>query len=98
MNSLLSMFGNSLLNGGNDSQQNSGVDGIVVLLQAVGAAMRGENPNLFMKKLANSYPPLKKMNLDDLMGSAQQLANQRGVEVDDVKRRIDKTIDPLDRR
>ena len=79
MNSLLSMFAG---NGGTTS----------ILFQAIGAAMRGESPQTFMKKLANSHPQLKKMNLDDLMGSAQQLAQQQGVNIDDVQKQLDSTI------
>ena len=79
MNSLLSM-----LNGG----------GASVLMQALGAAMRGESPQAFMKKLANTDPRLKKMNLDDLYGSAQKLAQEQGVNVDDVQRQIDNAFAP----
>ena len=81
MNSLLSMFGS-----------NSGTS---ILFQAIGAAMRGESPQAFMKKLANSHPQLKRMNLDDLMGSAQQLAQQQGVNIDDVTKQIDQAINPM---
>ena len=78
MNSLLSMFGS----GGGTS----------ILFQAIGAAMRGESPQTFLKKLANSDPRLKKMNLDDLMGSAQKLAQQQGINLDDVQKQLDSTI------
>lgn len=81
MNSLLSM-----LTGGGSSS---------ILMQAIGAAMRGESPQQFMKKLANAHPQLKKMNLDDLMGSAQQLAQQQGVSIDDLQKQLDQTIDPM---
>ena len=83
---------NSLLNMGNSS---GGVNGAALLLQAVGAAMRGESPQTFMKKLANQHPQLKKMNLDDLMGSAQQICQQNGVDVNDVKQQLDSVIDPM---
>lgn len=66
-----------------------------ILMQAIGAAMRGESPQQFMKKLANAHPQLKKMNLDDLMGSAQQLAQQQGVSIDDLQKQLDQTIDPM---
>ena len=80
MNSILSMLG-----GGGSSS---------VLLQALGAAMRGESPLQFMKKLANSDPRLKKMNLDDLMGSAQKLAQEQGLNIEDVQKGIDSTFAP----
>ena len=65
---------------------------ISILMQAVGCAMRGESPQKFMKNLANSHPQLKKMNLDDLMGSAEQLAHEKGYNIDDVKTELDQRI------
>ena len=63
MNPLLGMFG--------------GNAGPSILMQAVGAALRGESPQAFMKKLANTHPQLKRMNLDDLYGTAQNLCKER---------------------
>ena len=88
MNSLLSMLGNM---GG----ASGGANGSAILMQAVGAAMRGESPQQFMKKLANAHPQLKKVNLDDLMGSAQQLCQQNGVDVNEVKQQLDNAINPM---
>ena len=68
--------------------------GTPILMQALGAAMRGESPQTFMKKLANSDPRLKKMNLDDLYGSAQQLAQENGMNIEDVQKQIDSTFAP----
>ena len=69
-----------------------------ILLQAVGAAMRGESPQAFMKRLANQHPQLKKMNLDDLQGAANQLAQQNGINVEDVQRQLDEVINPFIKR
>ena len=90
MNSLLSMLGNS-----GSGDVSSGGNGMAILMQAVGAAMRGESPQKFMKNLANSHPQLKKMNLDDLMGSAQQLAQQNNVSIDDITKNLDSVISPV---
>lgn len=70
----------------------SSVGGSSILLQALGAALRGESPQAFMKRLANSHPQLKKMNFDDLYGSAQQLCQDRGLNIDDVTKTVDETI------
>lgn len=86
MNSLLNLLG-----GG----QSGGIGGTNILLQAVGAALRGESPQAFMKRLANQHPQLKKMNLDDLQGTAQQLCQQQGVNADDMAKKLDGVIDPL---
>lgn len=93
MNSLLGNIGNSILGSGGAGAV-SGANGTSILLQAVGAAMRGESPQAFMKRLANQHPQLKRMNLDDLQGTAQQLCQQQGLNVDDVAKQIDGIIDP----
>ena len=66
--------------------------GTNILFQALGAALRGESPQAFMKRLANSHPQLKKMNLDDLYGSAQQLCNERGLNMEEVTKSVDNAI------
>ena len=83
MNSLLGLLG-----GSGESTDN----GLAILLQALGAAMRGEDPHAFMKKLANTHPQLKKVNLNDLMGSAEKLAQDNGYDINDVKANVDKQI------
>jgi len=73
-------------------------NGMLILMQAVGAAMRGESPQNFMKRLANQHPQLKKMNLDDLQETANALAQQNGVNVDEVTQQLDNVINPLVKR
>lgn len=85
---------NSLLNGlTNNSNQPANV--MVLLYQAFGAALRGESPQKFMKNLAMQHPQLKKMNLDDLPGSAQQLCQQRGIDPNEVASNLDSAIAPF---
>lgn len=78
MNPVMNMFGNNA--------------GMPIIMQAIGAAMRGESPQAFMKRLANSHPQLKRMNLDDLYGSAQQLCQEKGLDPDEVAKQIDPLI------
>ena len=78
MNALLNFF-----KGGN---------GVAVLFQAVMTAMRNGSPKDFIKGLAESEPRLKNINLDDLMGSAQQLAKERGIDIESVQKQLDSTI------
>lgn len=95
MNSLLGGIGNSILSSlGGPASVSGGMSGTSILLQAVGAAMRGESPQAFMKRLANQHPQLKRMNLDDLQGTAQQLCQQNGLNPNDVAQKIDQIIDP----
>jgi hypothetical protein len=84
MNSLFSMLSSFGSGGGSN-----------ILLQAVGAALRGESPQAFMKSLADQHPQLKRMNLDDLQGTAQQLCQQNGVNADEMAKKIDGVIDPM---
>ncbi|MBP5461202.1 MAG: hypothetical protein J6Y20_03660 [Lachnospiraceae bacterium] len=85
-NSLLSLLGGS------------SSAGSAIIMQAVGAALRGESPQAFMKRLANQHPQLKRMNLDDLQGTAQQLCQQHGVDPDEVARSLDGVIEPMIRK
>lgn len=85
MNNLFSMLGGFSNSAG----------GTNILLQAVGAALRGEPPQAFMKRLANQHPQLKKMNLDDLQGEAAKLCKEKGVNAEDVAKGIDGVISPM---
>lgn len=89
MNSLMQMMG-ALGSGGA-----AGVDGMSIMMQAVGAAMRGESPQAFLKRLSNQHPALKKVNFEDLMGSAQQLAKENNMDIDQLKSKLDDTISPM---
>lgn len=82
MNPIMNLFGNQQA-------------GTTILMQAIGAALRGESPQKFMKNLANTHPQLKRMNLDDLYGTAQQLCQERGMNADDLAKNIDNVIDPM---
>ena len=86
MNSVLNMFG---------GVGNNGVGGNAIMMQAIGAMLRGESAQSFAKRLANSYPEMKKMNLDDLWGSAQKLAQERGVNADELAKQLESQITPM---
>lgn len=72
--------------------------GTNILLQAVGAAMRGESAHDFMTRLANERPELKQVNLNDLQGTAQALAQQKGIDVNQLAQKIDGVIEPVIKR
>ena len=73
-------------------------DGAALLMQAVGAAMRGESAQDFMTRLAQERPELRQVNLGDLQGSAQQLARQKGVNTDEITKKLDGMIEPMIKR
>ena len=69
-----------------------------ILLQAVGAAMRGESAQDFMSRLAQERPELKQVNLADLQGSAQKLCAQKGVDANQLAQKLDGVIEPIIKR
>lgn len=71
------------------------IDFMSILMQMVGAAIRGESPQAFLKRLANQHPAMKKVNFNDLTGSAQTLAKENGMDIDDVQRKLDDIISPM---
>ena len=79
----------SILSGGN----NGGY--MQVMMQAVGAAMRGESPENFMSNLAKNNPKLKGLDLTDLEGTAKSLANQKGVDMGQLTESVKSSINKL---
>ena len=80
-NSLMSILGN--MTGGNG-----------IFMQAVGAFMRGESPQDFLRNLATTRPELRGIDLNDINGSARKLCQERGVDADkltaEIKQQINK--------
>lgn len=76
-NPLMNIFG-----GGNGS----------LMMQAIGAMMRGESPQMFMQNLANTNPALRGIDLNDINGSAQRLCRERGVDPDKLAAEIKQSI------
>ena len=86
MNPLLQM-----LSGGNAA----GMDGMSIVMQAVGAALRGESPQAFLKRLANQHPALKKIDFNDLAGSAQTLAKENNADIDELKAKAETLVSQM---
>ena len=59
-----------------------------IMMQALGAMMRGESPTDFLKGLANNNPQLKGLNLDDLEGTAKALCDKNNVNMDELADKI----------
>lgn len=66
MNSILGMLG-----GGNGN----------IMMQAMGAMMRGESPKQFLQNLAQSNPQLKGLDLNNLEQTAKQVCNSNNVDM-----------------
>ena len=82
MNPLLTM-----LSGGNGAMS--------IMMKAVGAAMRGESPEAFMSELAKTNPQLKGLDLTDLEGTANTLAQKKGVDMGQLTESVKSTINKL---
>lgn len=59
-----------------------------IVMSAVGAMMRGENPKEFMRNLASTNPKLQGLNLDDLEGTARSLCEKNNVSMDELADQI----------
>ena len=59
-----------------------------MMLQALGAMMRGESPKDFLKNLANTNPQLQGLNLDDLEGTAKALCDKNNFNMNELADKI----------
>ena len=59
-----------------------------MMMQAMGAMMRGESPKDFLKNLANTNPQLQGLNLDDLEGTAKALCDKNNVNMNELAQKI----------
>ena len=58
------------------------------VMQAIGAMMRGENPQAFMRNLANTNPQLQGLDLDNLEETARSLCEKNNVNMDELADKI----------
>lgn len=91
MNSFLGGLGNTLFNTQKviNPQQASAPN---ILMQAIGAAMRGESPQTFLQNLAQTHPQLRQYDLSNLSQTAQQVCQQNGVDMQTVTGQIDSIV------
>ena len=75
-NSLLSIFG-----GGNN-----------IMMQAVGAFMRGESPQMFLQNLARTNPNLQGLDLTNINATAQKVCRDHGVDPDKLTAEIEQSV------
>ena len=63
-----------------------------IMMQAVGAMMRGESPTQFMQKLAQEHPQLQGLDLTNLNKTAEDLCAKNGQDINDLKGKINQFI------
>ena len=59
-----------------------------IMMQAMGAMMRGESPNAFLKNLANTNPQLQGLDLDNLESTATALCQKNNVNMNELADKI----------
>ena len=59
-----------------------------MMMQAMGAMMRGESPQEFLKNLANNNPQLQGLDLDNLESTAKTLCDKNGVDMNQLADKI----------
>ena len=59
-----------------------------IMLQAVGAMMRGESPQSFLQNLAKTMPELQGLDLNNLDKTAEKLYQEKGQDINAAKSSI----------
>ena len=59
-----------------------------MMMKAMSAMMSGQNPRQFLSELAKNDPRLQGMDFNNLQQTAQNLCNQRGVNMNDAINQI----------
>jgi len=59
-----------------------------IVMSALGAMMRGEDPQTFIKNLANTNPKLQGLDLDNLEGTAKALCDKNGINMNELAGKI----------
>ena len=59
-----------------------------MMMQAMGAMMRGESPTAFIKKLAKTHPQLQGYDLDNLEATATALCQKNNIDMNELSDKI----------
>lgn len=59
-----------------------------MMMSAMGAMMRGESPQTFLKNLANTNPQLQGLDLDNLESTASALCQKNNINMNDLADKI----------
>lgn len=69
-----------------------GMFGNNIMMQAVGAMMRGESPKQFLTNLAKTNPQLQGLDFNNLQETAQNVCNSNGVDMNAKMQEIKKQL------
>ena len=59
-----------------------------IMMRAMQAAMSGQNPRQFLSDLAKNDPRLQGIDFNNLQATAQNLCNQKGINMNDALNQI----------
>ena len=59
-----------------------------MIMKAMGAMMRVESPQMFLKNLANTNPQLQGLDFDDLEGTARSLCEKNNIDMNQLADQI----------
>ena len=63
-----------------------------IMMQAIGAMMRGESPRDFLQGLANTNPQLRGLDLTDINATAQKVCAEHGVDANKLTAEIKQSV------
>lgn len=63
-----------------------------IMMQAIGAMMRGESPQTFMQNLARSNPQLQGLDLTNINATAEKVCRDHGVDPNKLTEQIKQSI------
>lgn len=100
MNSLFGGLGNTFLNASKaasslPASMPTAASQPNILMQAMGAALRGESPQDFIQNLARTHPQLRQYDLSNLQQAAQQVCQQNGVDMQQTINQLDSITDSI---
>ena len=95
MNSLLSGLGNLFAQPQMGTPTPNTVQTPNILMQAIGAALRGESPQAFLSNLAQNHPELKQYDFSNLTAAAQQVCRDNGVDMQQAINQLDNITKPF---
>lgn len=59
-----------------------------IMMQAIGAMLRGESPQTFLQNLAKTTPELQGLDLSDINKTAEKLYSDKGQDINAAKSSI----------
>ena len=76
-------------------QQQNQTSSTAIMKQALGAMLRGESPQQFLKNLAKTNPQLQGLDLDNIDKTAEELCNKSGEDYNTAKANIRNNLSQL---